>query len=125
MQRFMTSAYATSSLPSQGAFYRNYHSHPVNDFNEQYNQLQQARMQQQMKTQNDALQKQQQTFAMRQKLNPPLMSRQASAINLNQSHISTQTTSSVQCSPIMHQPSTLMVKLFLFLIRLLRVEELI
>lgn len=108
----MASAYASSSLPSQGAFYRNYHSHPVNDFNEQYNQLQQARMQQQMKTQSEALQKQQQTFAMRQILNPPTMSRQASAINLNQSHISTQTTSSVQCSPTLHQPSTSMVSVF-------------
>lgn len=103
----MGSTYVSSSLPSQGAFHRNYRSHPVNDFNEQYNELQQARMQQQKKTQNEALWKQQQTFAMRQKLNPPLTSRQPSASNLNQSHISTQTTSSVQCSPTMHQPSTL------------------
>lgn len=107
----MQPAYASSSLPSsQGVLYRDYYSHPVNDFNEQYNRLQQARKQQQMKTQSEALHKQQQTFALRQKLNPPL-SRQASAMNLNQSHISTQTTSSVQCSPTLNQPTSSMVKL--------------
>lgn len=106
----MSSSYASSSLPSHGsAFQRDYRTNPLNNFNEQYSQLQQARMMQQMKTQNDALQRQHQTFAMRQMLNPPLMSRQASAINLHQSHISTQTTSSVQCSPTLNQPSTSMV----------------
>lgn len=71
-------------------------NHPVAQFNEQYSLLQQARMQQQMKTHNDAMLRKQQTFAMRQILNPPSMSRQASAINLHQVNTSTQTTPSSQ-----------------------------
>lgn len=67
-------------------------NHPVIEFNAQYNNLQQARMQQQMITHNEAMLRKQQTFAMRQMLNPPTMSRQASAINLHQVNTSTQTT---------------------------------
>lgn len=67
-------------------------NHPINEFNEQYNRLQHARMQQQMMTHNEAMMRKQQTFAMRQMLNPPTMSRQASAINLHQVNTSTQTT---------------------------------
>lgn len=110
-QQHFVPSYSHQTLPSklppmQQQAFRAYgrHSHPVDDFNEQYNQLQQARMEQQLKTQNEALRKQQETFAIRQMLNPPLMSRQASAINLNQSHSSTQTTASVQNSPTV-QPS--------------------
>lgn len=77
-----------SSNPGMG-LQRN---HPINEFTEQYNKLQQARLQQQMKTHNEAMFKKQQTFAMRQMMNPPTMSRQASAINLHQVNTSTQTT---------------------------------
>lgn len=82
------SSTATNNLPR---------SHPVNEFTEQYNRLQQARMEQQMKTHNDAMMRKQQTFAMRQALNPPPMSRQVSAINIHQQvNISTQTTPNTQ-----------------------------
>lgn len=68
------------------------HNHPVAHFNEQYSLIQQARMQHQLRTHNDALMRKQQTFAMRQMMNPPPMSRQASAINIHQVNTSTQTT---------------------------------
>lgn len=82
--------------------------HPVDRFNEQYSLLQQARMHQQIHTHNEAMAKQHQTFAMRQKLNPPL-SRQPSLANisLSQMHSATQTTSSINCSPIVQQPPTI------------------
>lgn len=67
-----------------------YHD-PISEFNEQYQRLQQARMHQLNATQNDAMQRKQQTFAMRQLMNPP-MSRQASSVNINQISCSTQTT---------------------------------
>lgn len=73
---------------------------PVIEFNAQYNKLQQARMQQQMITHNEAMLRKQRTFAMRQMLNPPTMSRQASAINLHQVNTSTQTTHKAQQSQI-------------------------
>lgn len=75
-------------------------NHPIIEFNAQYNKLQQARMQQQMITHNEAMHRKQQTFAMRQMLNPPTMSRQASAINLHQVNTSTQTTPNAQQSQI-------------------------
>lgn len=75
-------------------------NHPINEFNEQYNRLQQARMQQQMLTHNEAMMRKQQTFAMRQMMNPPTMSRQASAINLHQVNTSTQTTPNAQHSQL-------------------------
>lgn len=75
-------------------------SHPVIEFNTQYNNLQQARMQQQLITHNEAMLRKQKTFAMRQMLNPPTMSRQASAINLHQVNTSTQTTPNAQQSQI-------------------------
>lgn len=72
-------------------------NHPVNEFTEQYNRLQQARMEQQMKTHTEAMARKQQTFAMRQILNPPPMSRQVSAINIHQQvNTSTQTTPNSQ-----------------------------
>lgn len=72
-------------------------NNPVNEFTEQYNRLQQARMEQQMKTHNEAMMRKQQTFAMRQMLNPPPMSRQVSAINIHQQvNTSTQTTPNTQ-----------------------------
>lgn len=72
-------------------------NHPVNEFTEQYNRLQQARMEQQMKTHSEAMARKQQTFAMRQILNPPPMSRQVSAINIHQQvNTSTQTTPNSQ-----------------------------
>lgn len=45
---------------------------PVTELQQQYQQLQQAKMQAQMKTQSDAFIQQQRTFAMRQHLNPPV-----------------------------------------------------
>lgn len=72
-------------------------NHPVSEFTEQYNRLQQARMEQQMKTHTEAMARKQQTFAMRQMLNPPPMSRQVSAINIHQQvNTSTQTTPNSQ-----------------------------
>lgn len=73
-------------------------NHPVNEFTEQYNRLQQARMEQQLKTHNEAMMRKQQTFAMRQMMNPPPMSRQVSAINIHQQVVntSTQTTPNAQ-----------------------------
>lgn len=71
-------------------------AHPIAHFNEQYSLIQQARMQQQMRTHNDAMQRKQQTFAMRQIINPPPMSRQASAINIHQVNTATQTTPGAQ-----------------------------
>lgn len=72
-------------------------TNPVNEFTEQYNRLQQARLEQQMKTHNDAMMRKQQTFAMRQMMNPPPMSRQVSAINIHQQvNTSTQTTPNTQ-----------------------------
>lgn len=86
-------------------------NHPVNEFTEQYNRLQQARMEQQMKTHNEAMMRKQQTFAMRQMMNPPPMSRQVSAINIHQQvNTSTQTTPnaqhphSMQASAIINTP---------------------
>lgn len=68
-----------------------------NEFAEQYNRLQQARMQQQMKTHSEAVMRKQQTFAMRQMMHPPPMSRQVSAVNIHQQvNISTQTTPNTQ-----------------------------
>lgn len=84
-------------LPSSTATTNMPRSHPVNEFTEQYNRLQQARMEQQMKTHNEAMARKQQTFAMRQALNPPPMSRQVSAINIHQQvNTSTQTTPNTQ-----------------------------
>lgn len=50
------------------------HVHPTTRLQQQYQLLQQEKMQQQLKTQNDAYVQQQQTFALRQQLNPPLPS---------------------------------------------------
>lgn len=87
-------------------------THPVNEFTEQYNRLQQARLEQQMKTHNDAMMRKQQTFAMRQALNPPPMSRQVSAINIHQQvNSSTQTTPNTQ-HPQSIQGSSTMNSLF-------------
>lgn len=84
----LQSSTATNHLPR---------NNPVNEFTEQYNRLQQARMEQQMKTHNEAMMRKQQTFAMRQMMNPPPMSRQVSAINIHQQvNISTQTTPNTQ-----------------------------
>lgn len=82
-QMQLQSSTAITNLPPQ---------HPVNEFNEQYKRLQQARMQQLNATQSDAMNRKHQTFAMRQMLNPPTMSRQASAVNIHQISCSTQTT---------------------------------
>lgn len=68
--------------------------HPIAQFNEQYSLIQQARMHHQLRTHNDAMLRKHQTFAMRQMLNPPPMSRQASAISIHQVNTSTQTTPS-------------------------------
>lgn len=48
------------------------HNHSSSQLQQHYQQLQQAKMQQQIKTQNDALVQQQRTFAMRQQINPPV-----------------------------------------------------
>lgn len=48
------------------------HQQPVTELQQQYQQLHQAKMQAQMKTQNEAFMQQQRTFAMRQHLNPPV-----------------------------------------------------
>lgn len=83
---------------------------PVNEFTEQYNRLQQARMEQQMKTHNEAMMRKQQTFAMRQALNPPPMSRQVSAINIHQQvqvNTSTQTTPNSQHPQSFQSSSTI------------------
>ncbi|KAH8360121.1 hypothetical protein KR093_010867 [Drosophila rubida] len=45
--------------------------HPISALQAQYQQLQQAKMQAQLATQNEAAQQQQRTFAMRQAMNPP------------------------------------------------------
>ncbi|XP_017491227.1 PREDICTED: serine-rich adhesin for platelets-like [Rhagoletis zephyria] len=45
---------------------------PATALQQQYQQLQQAKLQAQMQTQNEAVQQQQRTFAMRQALNPPV-----------------------------------------------------
>lgn len=83
-------------------------SHPGNEFTEQYNRLQQARMEQQMKTHNEAMMRKQQTFAMRQALNPPPMSRQVSAINIHQQvNTSTQTTPNTQHPQSLQTQATL------------------
>lgn len=85
-------------------------NHPVNEFTEQYNRLQQARMEQQMKTHNEAMMRKQQTFAMRQALNPPPMSRQVSAINIHQQvqvNTSTQTTPNAQHPQSFQSASTI------------------
>lgn len=50
----------------------NTHNHPINALQQQYQQLQQAKLQQQMQTQNDAVVQSQRTFALRQQLNPPV-----------------------------------------------------
>lgn len=84
----LQSSSATNTMPR---------NNPVNEFTEQYNRLQQARMEQQMKTHNEAMMRKQQTFAMRQMMNPPPMSRQVSAINIHQQvNTSTQTTPNTQ-----------------------------
>lgn len=83
--------------PPQSSMANLSRNHPVNEFTEQYNRLQQARMEQQMKTHTEAMARKQQTFAMRQILNPPPMSRQVSAINIHQQvNTSTQTTPNSQ-----------------------------
>lgn len=87
-------------------------NHSVNEFTEQYNRLQQARLEQQMKTHNEAMMRKQQTFAMRQAMNPPPMSRQVSAINIHQQvNTSTQTTPNAQ-HPQSIQGSSTMNSLF-------------
>lgn len=48
------------------------HQQPATELQHQYHQLQQAKIQAQMKTQSDAFMQQQRTFAMRQHLNPPV-----------------------------------------------------
>lgn len=50
----------------------NTHNHPINALQQQYQQLQQAKLQQQMQTQNEAVVQSQRTFALRQQLNPPV-----------------------------------------------------
>lgn len=48
------------------------HLNPISRFEEQYKLLQEEKLKKQLKTQNDALLQQQQTFALRQQLNPPV-----------------------------------------------------
>lgn len=60
-----------SALRSQPTSQHN-HNHPMNKFQSEYQQLQQAKIQQQIQTQNEALIQQQRTFAIRQQLNPPI-----------------------------------------------------
>ncbi|XP_037028448.1 probable serine/threonine-protein kinase DDB_G0272282 isoform X2 [Bradysia coprophila] len=63
--------YQQSALRTQPTSQHN-HSHPMNKFQSEYQQLQQAKIQQQIQTQNEALIQQQRTFAIRQQLNPPI-----------------------------------------------------
>lgn len=50
------------------------HSSSANIYQQQYQQIQEARIQQQLHTQNEAIMNQQRTFALRQQLNPPIPS---------------------------------------------------
>lgn len=70
------------------------HNHPVTSLQQQYQQLQQAKIQAQIQTQNEALAQQQRTFALRQQLNPPVP--QPHFHMQNQSLLSTPTQPQVQ-----------------------------
>lgn len=61
---------------------------PISALNEQYSQLQKAKLEQLKKTQNDAILHQQKIFALRQQLNPPVPLSKRSMSNLDQTSLS-------------------------------------
>lgn len=76
-----TNTYSISNLFTQ--------SSPISDLRQQYSQLQQDKMQERLKVETEALIEQQQKFAIRQQLNPPVVrdrdpSIYASGMNLEQ-----------------------------------------
>ncbi|GAB0093553.1 uncharacterized protein DMENIID0001_087120 [Sergentomyia squamirostris] len=72
------------------------HINPSSQLQQQYQQLQQAKLQAQLQTQSDALMQQQRTFAMRQQLNPPIP----------QSHYHLQSQTSLNQIPVQVQPQS-------------------
>ncbi|XP_059610833.1 uncharacterized protein LOC132257812 [Phlebotomus argentipes] len=70
------------------------HINPSTQLQQQYQQLQQAKLQAQLQTQSDALLQQQRTFAMRQQLNPPI------------AHYHMQSQTSLNQIPVQVQPQS-------------------
>lgn len=84
----MNQTHAYDVSPSRLAF-KQYspQNDPISALNEQYSQLQKAKLEQLKKTQNEAMLQQQKIFALRQQLNPPVPLTKRSMSNLDQSSL--------------------------------------